>query len=34
VGNLECGGLRKVFEAHADAAEFGVELVEDVAAIL
>lgn len=34
VGNLECEGLRNVFEAIAEAAEFGVELVEEVAAIL
>ena len=34
VGNLEYEGLRNVFEADAEAAEFGVELVEEVAAIL
>jgi hypothetical protein len=28
---LEYDGLRKEFDANADAAEFGVELVEEVA---
>jgi hypothetical protein len=31
VGKLAYEGLRNVFEANADAAEFGVELVEEVA---
>src|SRR5271154_6139894 len=31
VGKLICEGLRRLFEAIAEAAEFGVELVEGVA---
>jgi hypothetical protein len=34
VGSLECEGFRNAFEPNAEADEFGVELVEEVAPIL